>query len=282
MKGRTTAVRKPKAEETTTKKPASTKKTDKKGDTVNQLQQQVGNRAVQRLLSHTGLHSSMLGVKAPPANEEEQTTSKKPKKALVEAGTVKVEKPRIEYYDVSGSNLAQVKQRLLRDGKWYEHNYRYAIKSENGIITRVDIIVEIKVHLPRWVGPGWAQAPRTDKLAWMQMLSHETPPNERHEELTRMPTGWVGMDWPKAPDSLKADWRGRLQRQQQDERAYLDVIMRRVLILQQRMLGNPAKQVKAIFDKFNKDLKIETEAYNRQLRFGQPQKVSIGAGAMLQ
>lgn len=240
------------------------------------LQQQVGNRAVQRMLAQRqGQAADQTGRQA----EEKERAAK----AQVEAGEVKIERPKIEYYDVSGDNLTEVTRQLLPKDKWYQYDYRYRTKTENGVVTRVDVTVTVTVQLPRWTGLGWEQASDFDKLEWLRMLQLLDVDQDVYRDVTKLSQQWLlGPDWKKAPDTVKGQWRAMLQALQTREQTYVDIVRRRVLVLQQRLLNQPEAQVKAVFEQFTKDVKIEQEMYNRQTEFGQKSKVSLGASTMLQ
>jgi hypothetical protein len=233
------------------------------------LQRQIGNRAVQRMLAQCQVQSQ--------AEKE-----KKAAKAPVEAGEVKIEPPKIEYYDVTGDSLPEVSRQLLPKGKWYQYGYRYQIKAEKGVATRADVIVTITLRLPRWSGLGWEQAPDFDKVEWLQMLQSLDVDQVRHQGITRLPQRWLpGPGWEKTPDTVKGEWRGMLQALQTREQGCVDIARRRALVLQQRLFNQPEANVKAIFDQFIKDLKVEQEAYNRQTEFGQ-ENISVGASVIVQ
>ncbi len=271
------------------KKPAAARKQQREAPqkdknnqpSISQLQQQAGNQAVLKLLTRGGLHAKKTDATSNAGQEERDEMPK----TQVEVGTVAFAKPRVEYYDVTGRTLDEVRPQLLKDGKWYTHEYRYALKSENdgsdSVITRVDITVQTTLRLPRWTGKGWEQASRADKLAWTAMLGQETPPKETHEHITRLPSAYVGVDWAQAPDALKAQWLGMLQKIHSQELSPRDAVLRRVMVLQQRLFDQPEKQAKAIFEAFIHDLKVELEAYNRQLKFGQKQQISLGVDTLI-
>ncbi len=277
-----TVARKPKKQSSSRsrgKESGASRQADSNQSAVEHLQQRAGNRAVGRLLAQRkGQEAASSGASKQEAQGQEQ---EKASKTRVEAGKVKVERPVIEYYDVGGSSLAEAARQLLKDGKWYEHEYKYVPKVVDGVVTRVDIIVTITLRLPRWTGQGWLEASPADKITWLTMLAQEQMAPETFEEVIRLPGHWLGVDWKKAPDPLKGEWREMLQAMQKQEQGHVDVILRRALVLQQRMLKQPEKQVKAIFALFEQNLKVEREVYDRQTTFGQKSKISLGSNAML-
>lgn len=240
---------------------------------VVQLQRQVGNRAVQHLLAQ---------------REEKEQPGQKPserdegvEKAPVSVGQIKIERPKIEYYDVNGSTLLDVSRQVLEGGEWYEYEYDYDAKSKKGVVTQIDVIVSPTLRLPHW-SVGWEQASDRDKAEWLRMLSVMNVPPEKLEDETELPAMWLDSNWEAVPDTVKGEWRAMLQSMQGEERGYIDVIHRRALVLQQRMMGCPEEQVNEIFDQFLKDLKVEREKYDRQTKFGIKKKISLGASAMVQ
>jgi hypothetical protein len=121
-------------------------------------------------------------------------------------------------------------------------------------------------------------------MAWLEMLqSVEVDPEAEDEDVTTLPRKWLlGPAWEKAPDTVKGEWRAMLQALQTQEKSPLDIIRRRALVLQQRLINQPEKQVKAIADQFTKDLKTEQELYNRQTEFGRENKIALNASNMIQ
>jgi hypothetical protein len=234
-----------------------------------ELQRDIGNRAVQRVLARK-------------KGDEQGRDDARAAKKLVQVGLVKIERPKIEYYDVGGSSLREVSRQFLQDGKWYQYDYRYKLKMDQGVVTRVDIEVAITLRLPRWEGASWERAPENEKLAWLHMMSELDLQWDKAEILTQLPQQWLGVDWTKAPETLKSEWRERLLDLQSQEEGHVDRAYRRALVLQQRLLRCPEKLVKAVFDRFVRDLKVEREAYDRQMRFGERKKVGLGANLLVQ
>jgi hypothetical protein len=231
------------------------------------LQQQVGNRAVQRMLTQR------------EAEDKEKTA-----RAPVELGEIKIERPKVEYYDVTGSSVSEISGQLLPPGQWYEVEYHQTPRLEHGVVKQVDVEAAITIRLPRWTGPGWEHATDLDKMAWLEMLqSVEVDPEAEYEDVTTLPKKWLlGPAWEKTPDTVKGEWRAMLQAVQTQEKSPLDIIRRRAMVLQQRLINQPEKQVKAIADQFTKDLKTEQELYNRQMEFGRENKIALNASNMIQ
>jgi hypothetical protein len=241
---------------------------------VAQLQRQVGNRAVQHLLAQR--EEKKEPEQKPPETDEGV------EKASVTVGQIKIEQPKIEYYDVSGNTLLDVSKQVLEGGEWYEYEYEYDAKSEKGVVTQVDVTVSPTLRLPRWRGPGWEQASDREKVEWQRLLSVMEVSSEKFEHETELPTVWLDPNWEAVPDTVKGEWRAMLQSMQGEEKGHIDVIHRRALVLQQRMLGRPEGQGNEILDQFLKDLKVEREKYDRQTKFGEKKKISLEASAMVQ
>ncbi len=227
------------------------------------LQRQIGNQAIQQMLAQR---------QAAEQAKQDEATAKLP----VDAGQIKVEKPEIEEYEVSGNSLAEISEQVLPPEEWYEYEYQYNPKVENGVITQIDVVVMTKIRLPRWVGAGWDNASEVDKLAWLQMVGALVGgEDEEYDDMGQLPQQWVGVNWEEAPEALKAEWRGMLQEMQSDEQRRLDMILRRMLVFQQRMLNQPENQVNTVVDQFLKDVEVEEEGYNKQREFGQIQHIVL-------
>jgi hypothetical protein len=203
-------------------------------------------------------------------------------KEPVEAGQIKVEKPQIEEYEVNGGTLAEAAAQILPPEKWYEIEYQYQPKIENGVVTRVDVTVLTRIHLPRWVGSGWTHAPDIDKASWLAKVSRLGGGLEKWEDVGRLPAQFIGLDWATTPEPVKNAWRGMVQEMHNNEQKLLDLIRRRVLMLQKRLLGQPSDQHKAIFAQFLQDLAIEEAAYNQQREFGREQKIVLSLDNLIQ
>lgn len=230
------------------------------------LHQQIGNKAIQRLLAQR-----QAGSKQAEAA-----------KAPVEAGQIKIEKPQIEEYEVDGGSLAEVAAQVLSPEQWYEYTYQYQPKIEKGVVTKVDVTVQIKIHLPRWVGLGWTHAPDADKASWLAMVNRFSTGLQKWEEMGRLPVQFVGLDWATTPEAVKNAWRGMMQEMHNNEKKFLEITRRRVLVLQKRLLGQPGDQHKAIFTQFQQDLTVEEGAYNQQREFGREQKITLSVDNLVQ
>lgn len=240
-----------------------------------ELQRQAGNRAVQHLLAN----QEEAQAATRPSEEEAQRDPKE----LVKAGEIKIEQPVVEYYDVTGNNLVEVSRQLLQEGKWYEYDFTYDTKVEDDVVTRVDVTISTVLHLPRWTGPGWEQATEGDKAQWTRLLQFvEQDQEDEYEDEGLIPAQWVGVDWEEVPDKVRGEWRSLLQTTQAQEHSRVQLLQRRAMVLQQRLLNLPENQIKEVYDQFLKDLKIEEDAYARQVKFGKQERVSLSTDALLQ
>lgn len=238
-------------------------------------QQQFGNRAVQRLLTH-GDGAALLNPQVQREAEEDKA------KSQVKVGQIEIEKPEIEHYDVTGNSLREISEQLLPDGKWYEYEYEPVYKADKGLINRVDITVHVTVHVPRWTGDGWESASNADKVEWLRLLqSLEIKTEKESVDDTLLPRAWLGVEIDTLDDQLRSMWKGMMQEMQSQELSPLSTARRRALVLQQRLYGQPENLFKVIVDRFNKELKIEEQAYAQQMEMGQQKKVSVGASALL-
>ena len=240
-------------------------------------QQQLGNRAMQRLLAQVD-GAALLDPQVQREPEQEQDKTK----SQVRVGQIEIEKPEIEHYDVTGNTLRDVSEQLLPDSRWYECRYEPRYKADKGVISRVDITVHITVHVPRWVGDGWESASNADKVEWLRLLQSLDIGNEKESTSdTLLPRAWLGVEIDELDDQVRSTWKGMMQEMQTQESSPLSTARRRALVLQQRLYGQPANQFKAIVDRFNVELKVEEEAYAKQMQMGERKKISVGASALL-
>jgi hypothetical protein len=242
-------------------------------------QQQLGNRAVQRLLAH---EAGAALIDPQVQRQAEEKEAQKPPLS-VKLGEVAIEKPTVETYDVTGNNLRDVSEQLLQDGKWYEYEYEPRHKADKGVVNRVDVTVHITIHVPRWTGEGWESASIADKAEWMQLLQFLDTGNEKESAMvTELASTWLGVDIEMLPDKLKSTWKGMMQELQAQELGPLSTARRRALVLQRRLFGQPENLVKTIIEKFHSELRIEEQAYGKQMEMGQMKKISVGASVLVQ
>ena len=246
-------------------------------------QRQLGNRAVQQLLAHRAgaalLDPASLAVQRQAEAEREAKTPP----PQVKLGEIEIEKPKIEFYDVTGSNLHEVSEQLLTNGKWYEYQYEPRHQADKGTVNRVDVTVHITIHVPRWTGDGWESASLADKAEWLKLLQSLDVGGEKAATIvTELSSTWLGVDIEALPDALKGTWQGMMQEMQVHELGPLSTARRRALVLQRRLYGQPANLVKAIVEQFNRDLQVEERAYGQQMEMGQRKTISVGANILIQ
>lgn len=248
-------------------RPPATRQGDRYGLTA--LQQQVGNQAIQQMIAQRQA-----------AQEADQAQKKADE--LVEAGQVKIEKPVIEEYEVSGNSLAEVAEQVRPPEEWYEYEYQYRPKVENGVVKQVDVTVLTTIHLPQWVGSGWDSAADADKLVWLQLLNGLVGEKDERDDETKIPQQWIGIQWDSAPERLKNEWQGMLQKMHNQEEHRLDAVVRRVFVLQQHLVGQPAVMLNDVFNRFQQDVADEETAYNQQREFGQTRKIMLNVSNLVQ
>lgn len=185
------------------------------------LQDQLGNRTIQRLIaqrSHEGsikldeetiaslqlegnpmvpeltqvaggvgpqLHRQLIAESIQRQEEAEAEPQAEPQ-ARPTDGDVCIEDVNFEYYDVRGSTLAQVAPQLDPQ-EWGRCTYHfdYTYETTNGRVSRVDITLRLTVRLPRWQGQGWDNASPHVKQEWQRMLEALQGHEEEHAEIAR-------------------------------------------------------------------------------------------------
>jgi hypothetical protein len=231
------------------------------------LQRHLGNQAVQRLL---------LQRQAADKEEVAQTAAEP-----VEIGPVKIEKPEIKRYEVSGESFDQVTGQILAPAQWYEYAYEINPTVENGRVSQVAVTVRLIIHLPQWVGPGWDRASAADKAQWLVLLKIFGADEATTETVNQLPRSWLGQDWDQAPEALKSEWLQLLTGRQAQEKSPLDVASRRALVLQQRLLNRPESQTNAITAQFLDDVAAEEAVYHQLRAAGQIQSLTLDPAVLV-
>jgi hypothetical protein len=240
-------------------------------------QQQLGNRAVQRLLAQRDTAALLCPEVQRQAEEQDKT------KTQVKVGKVEIKKPVIETYDVRGSTLREVAEQVLPAKEWFEYRYTPTYRADKGTINQADVTVQITVRVPRWVGDGWESATVAEKAEWLRLLrSLQIAGEGESVEDTLLPRAWLCVEIDALDDQLKGMWKGMMQEMQAAEQSPLSTARRRAIVLQRRLYGQPEGQFKAIVDKFGVDLKPEQEAYAKQMQLGEQYEVSVGTSVLLQ
>ena len=224
-------------------------------------QHALGNQAVQRILAqgtltlgketlvHIGRSSDALaraiarttareahlrlGAKNVAIQREGDETGEQ---AQADTGTVTIGDVIPDYYDVTGSTLADVYSQLDPE-EWgrCHYQYDYSYDSANGRATRVNITLTLTIRLPRWQGEGWDNASPAAQAEWRRML-----------------------------DALQAH-----------EQGHAAIARRWAPTFQERLLGQRESRIQQRFDQTLKNAKKEQKQFDQRTRHGQTQGVSL-------
>lgn len=268
------------------------------------LHSQIGNLAVQELLGQ--LHDlpaageaadpetlvqmvPEIDPAAPPVplpGEEASPPETDPAEVAtepVEIGTVLLQEPEIDYYDLTADNLAQALEQSQERANWLEQSYEYDLTIEDGRVVEANITVTTKIWNPRWTGPGWDQASPEEQGQWLAAQADFEIGDETRETSTELPpTFLLGPAWETAPPPVRTEWRTGLQADQAEEEGWPDRSRRRATVLQQRLINQPERAVAAIFSQFLEDIRAEETEYARHQPPGQAGPVSISGRALVQ
>jgi len=153
-----------------------------------------------------------------------------------DTGTVTIGDVTSDYYDVTGSTLADVYGQLDPE-EWgrCHYQYDYSYDSANGRTTRVNITLALTIRFPRWQGAGWDSA----------------------------------------SPAAQAEWRRMLQALQTHEEEHAAIARRWAPTFQQRLLGQRENRVQQRFDQVLRDAKKEQKQFDQRTRHGQTQGVSL-------
>ena len=178
------------------------------------LQQRLGNRALQRVLtgsdgqgsialdretvahlSHE--HSFIANVLTDPTIGTMASAQSRAavgaiqrevgqEEAPATAGTVVIQNPSFDYYDVTGSTLSEVAAQLDPE-EWgrCQYHYDYTYETTDGQTSTVNIVLRLQIRLPRWQGEGWDHASGAVKAEWRRMLQALRAHENRHAEISR-------------------------------------------------------------------------------------------------
>ncbi len=164
----------------------------------------LGNRALQRLLP--GLRPSQalaarllrqgdLTALSPAALLTPQVLRQVAEAAQAEQaarrpravqGAVTIRPVQVEYYDVTGSSLAEVAGQLDPD-EWghCQASYNYTYAATGGRTTRINVTLTLSMRLPRWRGKGWQQASPQARREWNRMLQALRRHEDGHADIAR-------------------------------------------------------------------------------------------------
>ena len=178
------------------------------------LQQRLGNRALQRVLtgsdgqgsialdretvahlSHE--HSFIANVLTDPTIGTMASAQSRAavgaiqrevgqEEAPATAGTVVIQNPSFDYYDVTGSTLSEVAAQLDPE-EWgrCQYHYDYTYETTDGQTSRVNIVLRLQIRLPRWQGEGWDHASGAVKTEWRRMLQALREHEDGHAVISR-------------------------------------------------------------------------------------------------
>ncbi len=220
--------------------------------------------------------NAVLEQQAEAENEQDN-------KEALEVGDIEIKKPKIEYYDIKAATLEQAIAEIEDPEEWYEFEFEYDTDTENDIIIKANITIEVKIRVPRWTGPGWEDAMPTEQGRWQEMMAAFQIYDDEYDDTSELPQSvLLGPAWEDAPDALKTEWRSMMQDIQDQEEGLLDLVYRRSLVLQQRLLNQPEKETNTIFDQFIEDLKKEEDEYDRQRDVEKEPEISLSENVLVQ
>lgn len=154
------------------------------------LQRGIGNQGMRRFLGHYNLiqrdlDEGLLTENMPWLGEETPLDTGNVAN-VADTGTVTIQPVQDEFYDVSGSTLAEVYSQLDRR-EWGRCTWRYTYDYEttNGRVTRVNITLTLTIRMPRWQGEGWERASDAAKAEWNRMIAALRAHEEQHAEIAR-------------------------------------------------------------------------------------------------
>jgi predicted secreted Zn-dependent protease len=202
---------------------------------VTTLQQQIGNQAVQRILAkpngqgslkldretalrlireHSPLAPFIANQAAARGGQVQRQVETEGPQAEASSGTVTIQDVQYDYYDVSGSNLAEVIQQLDPE-EWghCRHDYEYSYDSTNGKTTTANITLKLTIRLPRWRGAGWDKASPAAKQEWQRMLEALQGHEDGHADIARR---WAPIFKERLLNQQEKNVKGRYQRTLQE------------------------------------------------------------------
>jgi predicted secreted Zn-dependent protease len=163
-----------------------------------------------QILAHELVHTvqQRVGIGSEPEREAEQAGQKilqgksihlSPARSSVVtlqravapgSGTVRIQRPSFTSYNIKGSTLADVQSQLRQlrgDEDWGRcyYDFRYNNIYRNGVATRVNIVLRLRILLPRWTGSGWRNASRAAKAEWQRMLGCLRTHENGHAKIAR-------------------------------------------------------------------------------------------------
>lgn len=159
---------------------------------LHRLQRAIGNYGVQRVVEgrDAGGVAARFGhrlghVRQAPARGRPAAVQRDDDEETADDGTVTIEAPASDPYDVSGTTLEEVHAQL-DPTEWGRctYHYDYSYDTTNGRVTRVDITLRLTIRLPSWQ-EGRDQASPEARAEWDRMMAALRAHEERHAEIAR-------------------------------------------------------------------------------------------------
>lgn len=209
---------------------------------LQRLQRAIGNYGVQRVVESrlAGGVGARFGhrlgfVRKVPARDRTAAVQRDEEADTADDGTVTIEEPTSDPYDVSGTTLAEVHAQL-DPTEWgrctYHYDYDYG--TTNGRVTRVDITLRLTIRLPRWQ-EGRDEAAPEARAEWDRMMAALRAHEERHAEIAR-------------------EWAPRFK---------------------QRILGVPAGNATATYNQVKREADAAQRQYDAETHHGQTEGVTL-------
>lgn len=220
-----------------------------------ELQDCIGNQAVQRLLAQ---HGGKFDQKTIPHLKHENEGAVSNQTEIVSLGNADTvqrneegqEEPQpqpsngevtmaefqTDYYDVTGGTLAEVAAQLDPE-EWGRCTYHfdYSYETTGGRTNKVDITLRLIIRLPRWRGEGFDNASPAARREWQRMIEALHRHEDEHAAIARR--------W--AP------------------------------IFKERLLGQREGRVQARHQQTLREVDTETEAFDNRTQHGQTQGVTL-------
>lgn len=121
---------------------------------------------------------------------------------VADTGTVTIEEPVLDEYEVTGTTLAGVHGQLDPE-EWGRCRWTvdYDYETTNGRVTRVNITLRLTIRMPRW-GEGFDQASPAARTEWQRMITALRAHEDHHADIAR---NWA----PRFKDNILGQRAGR-------------------------------------------------------------------------
>ena len=159
---------------------------------LQRLQRAIGNQGVQRVVESrlaggagTRIGQELGAVREARGRDGTAMVQRDEEEGGTDDGTVTIQSPQSDPYDVSGTTLAQVHSQL-DPTEWGRctYHYGYDYETTNGRTSRVDITLTLTIRLPRWQ-EGRNEASAAARTEWDRMMGALQAHEERHAEIAR-------------------------------------------------------------------------------------------------